>query len=79
VTVLNGRIYGQDDRRRLRRTPPLFATLAQLLPPTRSGSPASLQRTHQTAAAIAAAGPLTLRRRWFEPDFAEQHFGECKA
>ncbi len=76
VTVMNGRIYGQDDPPADCDDATLFATLAQLLPADAVWITSQLQRTHQTAAAIAAAGPLTLPQALVEPDFAEQHFGE---
>jgi len=73
---MNGRIYGQDDPPADCDDATLFATLAQLLPVDAVWVTSQLQRTHQTAAAIAAAGPLTLPQALVEPDFAEQHFGE---
>jgi len=76
VTVLGGRIYGQDDPPADCDDATLFATLAQQLPADAVWVTSQLQRTHQTAAAIAAAGPLTLPQALVEPDFAEQHFGE---
>jgi len=80
VTTNEGRIYGQDD-------PPcdcgngaVFESLARRLPKDAVWITSHLQRTHQTAAAIVAAG-LPGPERFpgpgsvAEPAFAEQHFG----
>ena len=49
VTVLGGRIYGQDDPPADCDDATLFATLAQLLPAEAVWVTSQLQRTHQTA------------------------------
>lgn len=74
VTTDQGRVYGQEDMPADTSDAAVFAALAHALPRQAVWVASHLKRTHQTAAAIVAAGcpavPLI-----FEPDLAEQHFG----
>lgn len=79
VTGHGGRIYGQADFPADCSDVPTFAALASLLPRDAVWIASHLKRTHQTAAAIAAAmpnGAPTTAPTWLvEPDIAEQNFG----
>jgi len=75
VTVDNGCIYGHIDLPCDVSDADCFAVLARRLPKDAVWVTSHLQRTKQTAAAIAAAG-LTFAAAAEERDFAEQHFGE---
>lgn len=68
-------IYGQGDVPANTDDPPTYAALARLLPTDAVLITSNLQRTHQTAAAIAAAG-LAMPDPRIEPDLAEQNFGD---
>jgi alpha-ribazole phosphatase len=75
VTTHGGRIYGQNDLPADCADEALFRGLASQLPADALWLVTPLQRTHQTAEALFAAGaprPAELRE---EPDFLEQHFG----
>jgi alpha-ribazole phosphatase len=75
VTTDKGRVYGQEDMPADCSDRPTFDGLAQALPKNAVWIASNLKRTHQTAAAIAAAGhpaPALV----LEPDLAEQHFGQ---
>ncbi len=75
VTTDGGRIYGQTDLPADTSDTVCYPALAEALPETVVLITSHLRRTHETAAAIAAAG-----RPMPEPivshAFAEQHFGE---
>ncbi|MBL8665522.1 MAG: histidine phosphatase family protein [Candidatus Odyssella sp.] len=75
VTADNGCIYGQVDIACDVSDEAGFAVLARRLPRGALWVTSHLQRTKQTAAAIAAAG-LACDPPAEERDFAEQHFGE---
>src|SRR5262245_9826128 len=75
VTADNGCIYGQHDIVCDVSDAACFAVLARRLPRDAVWVTSHLQRTKQTAAAIAAAG-LAMAPAAEERDFAEQHFGE---
>ncbi len=75
VTTNNGHLYGQDDLPADTDDEPTYAALARLLPENAVLVTSNLQRTAQTAAAIAAAG-LVLPEAIVEADLAEQHFGD---
>ncbi|MFQ5970875.1 MAG: histidine phosphatase family protein [Alphaproteobacteria bacterium] len=71
----DGRIYGQSDAPADTADAEVFAALARLLPTDAVLVTSHLQRTTQTAGAIAAAG-LALPDAIVEPDLAEQSFGD---
>ncbi len=75
VTTDGGRIYGQTDMPADCSEAAVFEGLAGVLPAGAVWVASQLQRTHQTAAAIRAAGHTAP-----EPDvveaLAEQHFGD---
>lgn len=71
----DGRIYGQSDALADTADEEVFAALARLLPTDAALVTSHLQRTTQTADAIAAAG-LALPDAIVEPDLAEQSFGD---
>jgi broad specificity phosphatase PhoE len=75
VTVDQGCIYGHIDLPCDVSDADCFVVLARRLPRDAVWVTSHLQRTKQTAAAIAAAG-LTFDAAAEERDFAEQHFGE---
>lgn len=75
VTTDNGCIYGHIDLPCDVSDAAGFAVLARRLPVGAVWVTSHLQRTKQTAAAIAAAG-LACEPPAEERDFAEQHFGE---
>ena len=75
VTVNEGRIYGQTDLPCDTQDSDAFAYLAGLMPQDPVLLTSTLQRTTQTAAAIAAAG-AELPDPIQEPAFMEQSFGE---
>jgi alpha-ribazole phosphatase len=75
VTVDQGCIYGHIDLPCDVSDADCFAVLARRLPRDAVWVTSHLQRTKQTAAAIAAAG-LAFDAAAEERDFAEQHFGE---
>jgi alpha-ribazole phosphatase len=75
VTADNGCIYGHIDLPCDVSDADCFAVLARRLPRNAVWVTSHLQRTKQTAAAIAAAG-LAYGTAAEERDFAEQHFGE---
>jgi broad specificity phosphatase PhoE len=75
VTADGGRIYGQTDIACDVSDGACFGALARRLPRQAVWVTSHLQRTKQTAAAIAAAG-LAITSPEEERDFAEQHFGE---
>lgn len=75
VTANEGRIYGQSDMPADTNDPETYGGLARALPAGAVLITSNLQRTHQTAAAIAAAG-LDLAAPITEVDFAEQNFGD---
>lgn len=68
------RLYGQDDLPADVSDAESFEGLASGLPPNALWVTTHLQRTHQTAAAIAAAGHA-VPEALIERDFVEQHFG----
>ena len=74
VTANKGRIYGQQDVPADCSDQAAFEALAQSLPEGAVLATSDLQRTHQTASAIAAAG-LELPEPIIEPAFREQCFG----
>ena len=74
--VIGGeRIYGQRDLPADTSDDAHFAALAALLPPDAVLVTSDLQRTVQTAAAIASAG-LSLPDPIQDPELREQHFGD---
>ncbi len=75
VTADNGCVYGHIDLPCDVSDADCFAALARRLPKGAVWVTSHLQRTKQTAAAIAAAG-LAYEAPAEERDFAEQHFGE---
>ncbi|GGF02489.1 phosphoglycerate kinase [Aliidongia dinghuensis] len=81
VVVNNGCCYGQTDHPCNTDDPPAYRRLAQILPREAVWVTSNLRRTHETAAAIVAAGlpgPATFPGPdvTVETDLAEQHFGE---
>jgi alpha-ribazole phosphatase len=81
VTANNGRLYGQMDLPCDTADAAAFAGLARILPSEAAWIVTPLRRTHQTAAAIVAAGlrgPAEIPgpRVAVEPELAEQHFGD---
>ncbi|HTH97419.1 MAG TPA: histidine phosphatase family protein [Stellaceae bacterium] len=80
VTVNQGRLYGRSDPPCETSDVEAFEGLAKILPGQAAWVVSDLQRTHQTAAAIVAAG-LTGPEKFpgegvvTERDFAEQDFG----
>ncbi len=76
VTVNEGKIYGQMDLPCDCDDEELFKHVAMSLPRPAVLITSDLQRTHQTADAIAEAGYGTLPERIEEPRFREQHFGD---
>lgn len=75
VTTDGGRVYGQNDMPADTSESAIYQGLAAALPADAVWVTSHLQRTHQTASAIAAAGHRV--PRWhIEPDLAEQHFGD---
>ena len=75
VRSTGGRIYGNSDPVADTDDPPTYAGLARLLPADAFLVTSHLQRTHQTADAIKAAG-LALPDAHIEEDLAEQDFGD---
>ncbi len=75
VRSTGGRIYGNTDPLADTDDPPTYAALARFLPKEAVLVTSHLQRTHQTAKAIQAAG-LELPEPHVEEDLAEQNFGE---
>ena len=75
VTATEGRIYGNTDPPANVEDPPTYTALARFLPADSALVTSHLQRTHQTADAIRAAG-LDLPEPIVEEDLAEQNFGE---
>lgn len=75
VTAHKGTIYGQRDLPCDVDDTETFAGLAAMLPQDAVCITSTLQRTHQTADAIAEQG-LTYSERQAEPDFVEQSFGD---
>jgi broad specificity phosphatase PhoE len=81
VTVNDGRCYGQNDLPCAVDDAARFRPLAACLPRDAVWVVSNLMRTHQTAAAIVAAGlpgpdPIPGPGVLVERDLAEQHFGE---
>lgn len=81
VVVNEGRCYGQTDHPCDTRDPPAYRRLAQILPREASWVTSTLRRTHETAAAIVAAGlpgPAAFPgpEVTVDADLAEQHFGD---
>ena len=75
VTSHHGRLYGQSDVLANTEDRAVFEGLAARLPKGALWVTSHLQRTHQTANAIAEAGhPVT--EPLIEEDFAEQSFGD---
>ena len=75
VTSTGGRIYGNTDPAANIEDPPTYAALARFLPRDATLVTSHLQRTHQTANAIRAAG-LDLPEATVEKDLEEQNFGD---
>lgn len=75
VTSTDGRIYGNTDPPADTDDPPTYQALARVLPRDAVLVTSHLQRTHQTAAAIRAAG-LELPDPHIEENLAEQNFGD---
>jgi len=75
VTVDGGRVYGQRDLPADTSDSQAFAALAAAMPSGAVWVTSHLQRTHQTARAIADAG-ADYSEPAIEPDLAEQHFGD---
>lgn len=75
VTTDGGRIYGQRDLPADTSNREAFERLAAVMPREAVWVTSHLQRTHQTARAIAEAG-ADFREPAIEPDLAEQHFGD---
>ncbi|HEV2674489.1 MAG TPA: histidine phosphatase family protein [Aliidongia sp.] len=81
VVVNDGRCYGQTDHPCNTEDPAAYRRLTQILPREAAWVTSTLRRTHETAAAIVAAGlpgpsafpglDVTV-----EADLAEQHFGD---
>ena len=81
VVVNDGRCYGQTDHPCNTDDPAAYRRLAQILPREAVWVTSTLRRTHETAAAIVAAGlpgPAAFPGPdvTVEADLAEQHFGE---
>ena len=73
-----GNIYGQEDIACDTGDTEVFEAVAKILPRRAVWYASNLQRTHQTAAAIWAAGfpkPADMTK---EPAFAEQHLGQLQ-
>ena len=77
VTTDNGCFYGQKDMPADTSNSHVYGPLAQALPNDAVWVASHLQRTHQTAAAIGAAG-YSLPAIGHHEDLAEQHFGDCQ-
>ena len=75
TSASGGKIYGNWDVPADTSAAATFAGLARLLPADAALTTSHLQRTHQTAAAIQAAG-LILPAPIVESDLAEQDFGD---
>jgi broad specificity phosphatase PhoE len=75
VTDDGGRVYGQRDLPANTSNAAAFAALAAAMPGQAVWVTSHLQRTDQTARAIAAAG-ADFAEPLVEPDLAEQHFGD---
>ncbi|WP_259781322.1 histidine phosphatase family protein [Aestuariispira ectoiniformans] len=75
VTAHKGTIYGQRDLPCDVDDTDTFKALATMLPDEAACITSTLQRTHQTADAIAAQG-LTFAERQAEADLVEQSFGD---
>jgi len=75
VTDDGGRVYGQRDLPANTTNTHAFAALAAAMPRQAVWVTSNLQRTDQTARAIAAAG-ADFAEPVVEPDLAEQHFGD---
>lgn len=75
VTTDEGRFYGQKDMPADTSDKAVFEALARALPAKAVWVASHLQRTHQTAAAIGAAG-YPLPEIMSCPALAEQHFGD---
>ena len=75
VTADGGRVYGQSDIDCDTSDDAAFRGLAAILPRDAVWVASQLRRTHQTAAAIRAAG-LSAPEPLIEPDLAEQHLGD---
>lgn len=75
VTDDGGRVYGQRDLPANTSDTQAFAALAATMPRQAIWVTSNLQRTDQTARAIAAAG-ADFAEPVVEPDLAEQHFGD---
>ena len=81
VVVNDGRCYGQTDHPCNTDDPSAYRRLAQILPKDAAWVTSNLRRTHETAAAIVAAGlpgPAAIPGPdvTVEADLAEQHFGD---
>lgn len=76
VTGHGSRIYGQDDLPADCSDAVLFQALAGHLPADAVWVTSQLKRTHETAAALAAALDRAPPEPLIEPALAEQHFGE---
>jgi len=76
VTTHGGRLYGQTDVPANTQDLPVFEGLAEKLPKDALWVTSHLQRTHQTANAIADAGGYPVAEPLIEADFAEQSFGD---
>jgi len=75
VTEDGGRVYGQADPPANVSDVESFRALAAVLPREAVWVASHLQRTHQTADAVAAHGPAR-PSLMIEPDLAEQSFGD---
>ena len=75
VTDDGGCFYGQKDVPAWTGDTPVYRALAAALPPDAVWVASHLQRTHQTVAAIGAAG-YPLPEVEHHRDLAEQHFGD---
>jgi alpha-ribazole phosphatase len=71
-----GNIYGQEDIACDTNDTEVFEAVAKILPRNAVWYSSNLQRTHQTAAAIWAAGFPKPAEMTKEPAFAEQHLGQ---
>jgi broad specificity phosphatase PhoE len=71
-----GNIYGQEDIACDTSDTEVFEAVAKILPRNAVWYSSNLQRTHQTAAAIWAAGFPKPAEMTKEPAFAEQHLGQ---
>ena len=72
----NGRIYGQKDLGCDTSDGVVFQAVAKILPRNAVWVASTFKRTHQTAAAIWAAGFPKPEKMPHEADLAEQHLGE---